>query len=85
LNEIKYDYVEFKQHFYLTCCSNRRESTFQKKQTTLEAVAYLGFPAPRDKLSLGIIGAKGELGVKELQKLTWARVCLFLDPSDNFI
>jgi len=24
-----------------------------KKQTTLQAVAYLGFPAPGDKLSLG--------------------------------
>jgi len=30
LNEIKYDYVDFKQDFDLTCCSNGRESTLQK-------------------------------------------------------
>jgi len=28
--------------------------TLRKEQTTLEAVAYLGFPAPGDKLSLGL-------------------------------
>jgi len=27
---------------------------FAKKQTTLEAVAYLGFPAPGDKFSVGL-------------------------------
>ena len=32
-------------------CSNRHEST-AKKQMTLQAVVYIGFPAPGDKLSL---------------------------------
>jgi len=55
LNEIKYDYVDSKQHFYLqyhvTTTENRHETTLQK-QTTLQAVAYLGFTASGDKLSL---------------------------------
>jgi len=54
LNEIKYDYVDSKQQFFsaVSCCSSRHEALC-KKQTTLQAVAYLGFPAPGAKLSLG--------------------------------
>ena len=55
LNEIEYDYVDSKQHFYLqyhvAATENRHETTL-KKQTTLQAVAYLEFTAPGDKLSL---------------------------------
>jgi len=50
-NEIKYDYVDSKQHFYLqyhVAATDMKELC--KKQTTFQAVAYLGFPAPGDKL-----------------------------------
>jgi len=54
LNEIKYDYVDSKQHFYLQYHVAATDmKALCKKQTTLEAVVYLGFPAPGDKLSLG--------------------------------
>jgi len=53
LNEFKYDYVDFTQHFYL---QNHVAATDMKalckQQTTLQAVAYLGFTASGDKLSL---------------------------------
>jgi len=53
LNEIKYDYVDSKQHFYLQYHVAATDmKALRKKQTTLQAVAYLGFPAPGDKLSL---------------------------------
>ena len=55
MNEIKYDYVDSKQHFYLEYhVAVTDMKALHKKQTTLEAVAYLGFPAPGDKLSLGL-------------------------------
>jgi len=55
LNEIKYDYVDYKQHFYLQYHVAATDmKALRKKQTTLEALAYLGFPAPGNKLSLGI-------------------------------
>jgi len=54
LNEIKYDYVDCKQHFYQYHVAATDMKTLCKKQTTLEAVAYLGFPMPGDKLSLGL-------------------------------
>jgi len=51
LNEIKYDYVDSKQHFYLQYHVAATDmKALRKKQTTLQAVAYLGFPAPGDKL-----------------------------------
>jgi len=54
LNEIKYDYIDSKQHFYLQYHVAATDmKALCKKQTTLQAVAYLGFPAPWDKLSLG--------------------------------
>jgi len=47
LNEIKYDYVDSKQHFYLQYHVAATDmKTLGKKQTTLQAVAYLGFTAP---------------------------------------
>jgi len=53
LNEIKYDYVNSKQHFYLQYHVAATDmKALSKKQTTLQAVAYLGFTAPVDKLSL---------------------------------
>jgi len=55
LNEIKYDYVDSKQHFYPqyhAAATNMK--ALHKKQTTLEAVAYFGFPVLVDKLSLGL-------------------------------
>jgi len=55
LNEIKYDHVDSKQHFYLQYHVAATDmKALRKKQTTLEAVAYLGFPAPGDKLSSGL-------------------------------
>jgi len=55
LNEIKYDYVDSKQHFYLQYNVAATDmKALRKKQTTLEAVTYLGFPAPGEKLSLGL-------------------------------
>jgi len=45
LNEIKYDYADSKQHFYLQYRVAATDMTAHcKKQTTLQAVAYLGFP-----------------------------------------
>jgi len=53
LTEIKYDYVDSKQHFYLQYHVAAIDmKTLRKKQTTLQAVAYLEFPTPGDKLSL---------------------------------
>jgi len=53
LKEIKYDYVDSKQHFYLQYHVAAIDmKALCKKQTTLQAVAYLEFPAPGDKLSL---------------------------------
>jgi len=53
LNEIKYDYVDSKQHFYLQYHVAATDmKALCKKQTTLPAVAYLGFTAHGDKLSL---------------------------------
>jgi len=59
-------------------CANRMQHGDRK--TAAGAVAYLGFPAPEGKLSLGAptqpvcgsIVAKNELGVKGRRKLTWA-------------
>jgi len=49
----KYDYVDFKQHFCPQCHVAATDmKALGKKQMTLQAVAYLGFPAPGDKLSL---------------------------------
>jgi len=54
LNEIKYDYVDSKQHFYPQHHVAATDMTaLCKKQTTLQTLAYLGFPAPGEKLSLG--------------------------------
>jgi len=45
LYEIKYDYVDSKQHFYLQYHVAATDiKALRKKQTTLEAVANLGFP-----------------------------------------
>jgi len=53
LNEIKYDYADSKQHFYLQYHVAATDmKALCKKQTTLQAVAYLGFTARGDKLSL---------------------------------
>ena len=53
-NEIKCDYVDFKRHFYLQYDAAATDvKALCKKQTTLQAGTYLGFPAPGDKLSLG--------------------------------
>jgi len=55
LNEIKYDYEDPKQHFYLQYHVAATDmKALRQKQTTLEPVAYVGFPAPGDKLSLGL-------------------------------
>jgi len=53
LNEIKYDYVDSKQHFYLQyhVAATDMKALF-KKQMTLQAVAYLEFTAPGDEISL---------------------------------
>ena len=53
LNEIKHHYVDSKQHFYPQYHAAATDmKALCKKQTTLQAVAQLGFPAPGDKLSL---------------------------------
>jgi len=55
LNEIKYDYPDSKQHFYLQYHVAATDmKALCKKQTTLQAVVYLGIPAPGDKLGLGL-------------------------------
>ena len=52
LNEIKYDYVDSKQLFYPQYhVATSDMKALCKKQTTLQAVAYLGFTAPVDKHS----------------------------------
>jgi len=52
LNENKYDYVDSQQHFYLQYHVAATDmKAFCKKQTTLQAVAYLGFTARGDKIS----------------------------------
>jgi len=54
LNEIKYDYVDSKQPFYLQYHVAATDmKPLCKKQTILQAVAYLGFPAPGDEPNLG--------------------------------
>ena len=54
MREIKYDYIDFKQHFYLQwLVAATVVKALSKKQTTLQEVAYPGFPAPGDQLSLG--------------------------------
>jgi len=54
LNEFKYDYVDSKQHLYLQYHVAATDmKALRKKQTTLQAVVFLGFPAPGNKLSLG--------------------------------
>jgi len=53
LNEIKYDYVDSKQHFYLQYHVAATDmKALGKKQTTIQAVAHLWFTAPGYKLSL---------------------------------
>jgi len=55
LNQIECDYIDSKQHFYLQYHVAATDmKALRKKQTTLEAVTFLGFPAPGDKLSLGL-------------------------------
>jgi len=52
LNEIKYDYVYSKQHFYLQYHVAATDmKALGRKQTTFQAVEYLGFTAPGDKSS----------------------------------
>jgi len=54
LNEIKYNYVDSKQHVYLQYHVPATDmKALRRKQTTLQAVTYLGFPAAGDKLSSG--------------------------------
>jgi len=54
LKEIKYDYIDSKQHFHLQYHAAVTDmKVLRNKQTTLQAVAYLGFPASGNKLSLG--------------------------------
>jgi len=49
LNEFKYDYVDSKQNFYLQYHVAATDmKALRKKETTLEAVVYLAFPAPGD-------------------------------------
>jgi len=55
LNEIKYDYVNSKQHFIYGIMLQQQNTDMKalcKKQTTLQSVACLGFTAPGDKRSL---------------------------------
>jgi len=53
LNEIKYDYVDSKQHFYLQYHVAATDmKALCKKQTTLQAMAYIGLAPPGDKISL---------------------------------
>ena len=53
LNDIKYDYVDSKQHFYLQYhVAVTDMKALCKKQTTRQAVVYLGLIAREDKLSL---------------------------------
>jgi len=55
LNEIKYDYVDSKQHFFYSIMLQQQKTDMKalcKKQTTLQAVAYLRFTVPGDKRSL---------------------------------
>jgi len=54
LNEIKYDHVDSKQHFYLQYHVAETDiKALCKKQTSCQAVAYLGFLAAGDNLSSG--------------------------------
>ena len=54
LNETTYNYVDSKQHFCLQYHVSATDiKALRKKQTTLQAEAYLGFRAHGDKLSLG--------------------------------
>jgi len=55
LNEIKYDCVDSKKHFHLQYHVAATDmKALCKKQTTLQAVVYLGFIACGDKLSLSV-------------------------------
>ena len=58
MNEIIYDYVDSKQHYCLQYHVAATDMNALRKKTTLEAVAYLGFPAPADKLNLGLPPAR---------------------------
>jgi len=52
LNEIEYDYVDSKQHFYPQYHVAATDmKALCKKQTALQEVVYLGFTARGDKLS----------------------------------
>jgi len=69
LNDIKYDYVDSKQHFYLQYHVAAIDmKPLCKKQTTLQAVTYLGFPAPGvavDCIALNYGGKhKGKMAVR---------------------
>jgi len=53
LNEMKYDYVDSKQHFYPQYHVAATDMKAHcKKQTTLQALVYLPFTTHGDKLSL---------------------------------
>jgi len=53
LNEIKYEYVYSKHHFYLQYhVAVTDMKALRKKQRTLQAVTFLGFPAPGEKTIL---------------------------------
>jgi len=53
LNEIKHDYVDSKQHFYLQYHVTATDmKALCKKQTTPQAVVYFRFTAPGEKISL---------------------------------
>ena len=65
LNEIAYDYVDSNQHFYVQYHVAATDvKALCKKQTTLQAVAYLGFPAPGNKLSLDAPTQPGRGSIK---------------------
>jgi len=50
----KLNYVNSKQHLYLQYHVTATDmKALRKKQTTLQSVVFLGFPAPGNKLSLG--------------------------------
>jgi len=65
LNEITHEYLDSKQHLYLQYHVAATDmKALRKKQTTLQAVAYLGFPPPGNKLSLGTPNQPVRGGIK---------------------